>query len=340
MTAVQLIGHDGSNISEANWESVFGGFLEGPFQGVANECEVIASAPAAMTVEVRTGTLVSGGVFGQVTAQHLLTIAASDPVNDRIDRIVARRTNATNTFELAVLTGTPAGAPVPNALTRAGGVYEISLAQVLVQATVVQINTADITDERSDYSVCGYARSKSGRSITILDRDLTQATAVADTTEQSLYSFTIPANILGTTGGIRLTLGGDYFHNAGGDERIIWRIKLGATTVLASSTGAGGYNSSAQKRKWSLTIWFLNNAAFNSQKWSAKGVMSGAAPEDMPFDPESVSLGEMAIAGGYGTSAEDTFGALVLEVTLQHAAVKAGNFLNREMAVLELLPAA
>lgn len=157
MTVVQLIGHDASNVSEANWESVFGGMFEGVFSGVDNECEVIASAPAAMTVEARTGTLVSGGVFGRITAQDVLTIAASDPVNDRIDRIVARRTNATNTFELAVLTGTPAGSPVPDALTRAGGVYEISLAQVLVQATVVQINTADITDERSDYSVCGYA---------------------------------------------------------------------------------------------------------------------------------------------------------------------------------------
>ncbi len=176
--------------------------------------------------------------------------------------------------------------------------------------------------------------------VEILDRDLTKVTANADTTEQTLYSFTIPAGILGTSGGVRLTLGGEYFHNAGGDERITWRIKLGGTTILASTTAGGGYNSSADKRKWSLTSWFLNNAAADAQKWSAHGAMSGAAPESMPFDPESASLGEMAVAAGFKASSEDTSGALVLAVTIDHAAVKAGNFLTKEMAMLELLPAA
>lgn len=160
MTVEQLIGHDASNVSEDNWELLFGALVEGVFSGVNNECRVIPSAPAAMTVEVRTGTFVTGGVFGRVTAQDVLTITAADGANPRIDRIVVRRDNAADAVTLVVLAGTPAGAPVAPALTRAGGVWEISLAQVYVGTGVVQIDGEDVRDERENPALCGYVAGR------------------------------------------------------------------------------------------------------------------------------------------------------------------------------------
>lgn len=160
-TIEQLFGHDLSYFSEDHVEKVFGTLHEGPLEGVANECEVVASAPPAMTIEVRTGTFVTGGCFARVSAQlPVLVIGAADPINPRIDRIVCRRDNATNQVTVYVLAGVAAGVPVAPVLTRVGGVWEISLAQVYVGAAVVVINAADITDERPDYSVCGYALGK------------------------------------------------------------------------------------------------------------------------------------------------------------------------------------
>ena len=123
MTVIQLFGHTGSNVSEANFELVFGGLLEGVMGGLDNECRVIQSAVAAMTVEVMTGTFVTGGVFARVSAQEVLVIPVADGVNPRIDRVVCRRDNATDTVTVYILAGTPAANPVPTALTRAGGAY-------------------------------------------------------------------------------------------------------------------------------------------------------------------------------------------------------------------------
>jgi hypothetical protein len=333
MTIEQLIGNDGSDVDEDNFLKVFGQLGEGVFGSVANECEVIESAPAAMTVEVRTGTLVTGGVFGRVSAQDVLVIAAADPVNPRIDRVVARRDNATNLWSLAIVAGTPAGAPVPTALTR-NGTYEISLAQVLVGAAVVQINTADITDERHDRAVCGWVTYGGRRqAVEILDRDLTQVEWVSDLTERSIYSHVIPRATLGATGGIRLSLGGDYLNNDGVNRTLRIRIKLGATTVFDREFQIV---TNAQRRKWFLKLWFMNSAAA-AQKWSVDWYLSAGIADALAIGTSGGELG--AKGGGYEASAEDTADALTLDVTTQHNVNSAQVSIRKEMAVLELLPA-
>lgn len=168
MTIAQLFGHDDSIVDEANFETVFGGLHEGVFVGVNNECRVVASAVPAMTVEVRTGTFITGGVFAQVSAQEVLVVTVADAVNPRIDRVICRRNNATDTVTVVMLDGVTAGAPTPPALTRAGDIYEISLAQVYVAALAASITREDIKDEREDCDLCGYV---SGRSCRQQDRE-------------------------------------------------------------------------------------------------------------------------------------------------------------------------
>ena len=332
MTIEQLFGHDQSHVSEDHFEKVFGTLNEGPIEGAANECEVVASAPPAMTVEVRTGTFVTGGCFARVSAQDLLAIGAADALNPRIDRIVCRRDNATNLVTVYVLAGVAAGAPVPPALTRAAGVWEISLAQVYVAAAVVLINTADITDERHNYDVCGFTTGRGTRGVEILDRDLSQVDVANDAVERSIYSFEIPAGALGATGGIRLTLTGDLLKNVG--SAITIRVKLGATTAMASA--ALTLTSVANRYKWVWEIEFLNSAAA-AQKWST--MLHGVAgAQDIGF-----LLGDdngAFVAAGIGTSAEDTSGALTLDVTVDWGVANANLSFRKEKAVLELLPPA
>ncbi len=166
----ELFGLDASVVSEANFATVFGNLLEGVFLGISDECRVDASAPAAMTVEVGTGTFITGGVFGRVSAAETLVIGAAPGAgNERIDRVVLRRDQATNTLTLVILPGVPAvvGAAIPTALTR-NGIYETSLARVYVGPVVVAINAEDITDERGEPAICGYV---SGKAYEQVDRN-------------------------------------------------------------------------------------------------------------------------------------------------------------------------
>lgn len=97
-------------------------------------------------------------------AELQLAHPTADPTLDRIDRVVLRMnlnedgTDA-RSIKAFVLTGTPAASPVVPALTRAGAIYELSMAQVLVQAGVTTISDIDITDERLDNNVCGLVNS-------------------------------------------------------------------------------------------------------------------------------------------------------------------------------------
>src|SRR5690606_27977648 len=78
----------------------------------------------------------------------------------RIDRVVVRMDTATaaRKIEVYVKMGTPGSDPSPPSLTRDTEAWEISLAQVLVEANATEIKAEDITDERADAGVCGFVR--------------------------------------------------------------------------------------------------------------------------------------------------------------------------------------
>lgn len=128
---------------------------------------VFATPSNAMQVQALSGMTVSvtpGWGFIKCKWIHndtpfALTIDAADIALDRIDRIVLRLdvSDAVRSIAIAVKKGTPGGTPTPPALERvAGGVWELSLAQIAVAANATAITQADITDERPDTSVCGF----------------------------------------------------------------------------------------------------------------------------------------------------------------------------------------
>jgi len=115
-------------------------------------------AGANMSVDVAGGRCVikgdlatyEGSYFMENRGVTNLTIAASDPTNPRIDRVIAEVLNAeysgvSNLWRLRVMTGTPAGSPSAPALPT----NAISLATVAVAALASSITNANITNLRT-----------------------------------------------------------------------------------------------------------------------------------------------------------------------------------------------
>lgn len=121
--------------------------------------KVSANGSSMLTKVSCGGAVISGYVFvlsddggGERTFTHQVSGSA-----DRIDRVVVRLDMNARTITLALLEGVPGASPKPPALTRTSQVWELSLAQVRVRAAALFVNAADVTDERGDESVCGYA---------------------------------------------------------------------------------------------------------------------------------------------------------------------------------------
>lgn len=137
---------DTSETQFSQWARNIG---EGVKKGTLNELEIYGDS-SGMQVKAKTGQAMVRGHYYSNTAEETLTIAASDPTNDRIDVIVLELDPSSNTITLEVLTGTPAGSPTAPTLTQTdAGIYQIKLAEVLVQATVTGIDAGDVTDSRS-----------------------------------------------------------------------------------------------------------------------------------------------------------------------------------------------
>lgn len=128
---------------------------------IGTNLQVIPDGDNMKTRILPGSAIVRGYLFELIDdggAPYTLTHAASG-VSPRIDRVILRLNLATEarTITLALLQGTPSASPAAPALTRTDTVYELSLAQVLIPASVAAIEAGHITDERGNEAVCGAA---------------------------------------------------------------------------------------------------------------------------------------------------------------------------------------
>ena len=143
------VGGDRVYTSDA-WAQVIQALMgDGVASGREDELVVTESSPQAMSVNVGLGSaFVQGRYFEVYSAAETLAIAAANPSNPRIDRVVVRLDPTARTCVLAVLTGTAAASPTAPALTQTpGGTWELPLAQVAVAALAGGITNANITSE-------------------------------------------------------------------------------------------------------------------------------------------------------------------------------------------------
>lgn len=139
----------GSNITEAQWRKMAEHWRStGVLKNELNQAEVFGDA-SGMNVKVKSGKVWIKGHYFESDAQETIAIAAADATNPRIDRVIVRVDFTANTIDFAVLQGVPAVAPAAPALTQSTSQWEISLAQVRVEATVLNIAADKVTDERT-----------------------------------------------------------------------------------------------------------------------------------------------------------------------------------------------
>ena len=118
--------------------------------------QVTAQSTPDMTVKVSAGYANINGKAAHWTDSNNLSIETASGVYSRIDTIVLRRDNTNRTISIEVVTGTASASPSPTAPVRTSDIYELVLAQILVGVGVTEIKAVDITDKRTDTTVCGY----------------------------------------------------------------------------------------------------------------------------------------------------------------------------------------
>ena len=130
---------------------------DGVVNNDGDELAVGPTVPAAMSVSVGTGMVLVQGRYLINDADLTLPVDAADPSHPRIDRVVVRADLVGRTVHTVVKKGTAATSPVAPTLTRTAETWELSLAQVRVEAGATSILSAKITDERGSASLCGVA---------------------------------------------------------------------------------------------------------------------------------------------------------------------------------------
>jgi len=148
------------------------GILLGVGDGTNESLLVTETSPASLGVTVYTGWAVVNGRMYQLTADTTVSIPQNTDGSgdDRIDSIVAQLNITNREIRLVDRQGTVAPSPVAPTLTQTSTVWEIRLANVLVQNLAIQIDNADI-----DTTVRAYARQ-----TLVKEGGLAPLTSVAD----------------------------------------------------------------------------------------------------------------------------------------------------------------
>ena len=116
---------------------------------------------SGMSVSVNAGMAIIEGAMGFQEEAAVISLDAAHATYARIDTIVARlNTNLSGrSISLEVLTGTAADTPAVPAITRAGNIYDLRLADINIPAGATAITATMITDTRLDDG-CGIATAR------------------------------------------------------------------------------------------------------------------------------------------------------------------------------------
>lgn len=140
-----------------NFASYFASFIgNGVFPNPSNNLQVIANDD--MTVTVKAGKGWINGYYYENTDDLILSIDVADGVLDRIDTVVLQYRGLVDDGRKIVVQikkGDYKSDPVAQSLQRDSDIYELKLADIIINHGAIKITQADITDTRLDKSVCG-----------------------------------------------------------------------------------------------------------------------------------------------------------------------------------------
>lgn len=169
------------------------------------------------------------------------------------------------------------------------------------------------------FSTSGSGGGGGGGTFAELKQSNAEVDVVNTTTETTLLSYTVPADLLGgTSRRLRVEMHGDQLNNSGSSDTWTLRIKYGATTMYADATT---WATNAVRMSWNCNIAFGNATSTNNQYVSALFVTStrgGATTGNGELDGSGLSYQVLS-----GSAAEDSTAEKVLVVTLQHSVANA-----------------
>lgn len=281
---------------------------EGVIDVAGGSFQVAQDTGSNMQVKVGSGALgdlvaIQGdAVVGQglYLAEHqdatvTLVVAASDPSQARIDRVVARvydneaDSSGNNYADVEVLQGTPAGSPTAPALPSGA----ISLATIEVGAGVTAIVNANITDLRAEAAV-------RGQLVETVYFTSTGSFVKADYPWLKKVRVKVQASGGGGGGATGASLGG-----GGGGAGGYAEAQVAASALSASETvtvGAAGTGGAAGNNNGGAG----NTSSFGTHAVAAGGEGGFAPTTHRGGSGGAASAGDLQIGGGGGGGGMDS----------------------------------
>ena len=165
-----------------------------------------------------------------------------------------------------------------------------------------------------------------------LDTTPTDNNIVSSATEDPLYTVTVPANSMSTTGAVYMRMEGDYLFNNGAGDTLRLRVKFGGVTHIDSGAVVISTNI-ATRWPWTLDVWVRADGATNAQLITAlltyhrTGSGTAVTTGIGSFMAANVSGGLAQNTGTIDTTADQA-----LLVTAQWSASSANNSWRRRWA--------
>lgn len=166
----------------AEWLHKF--FTTGVFNG-----DLFVEEDSGMNIKVKTGYANIEGKVRFFSTPTSFTVPAANSVYPRIDTVVCECDYTNRLISLKYIQGAYSGStPSATPPVRTGGVYQLVLAKVNVEAGATSITQADIIDTRTDSDLCGIVAG------TVVEISFAEITAqwnayVNEFTEEQLEDF-------------------------------------------------------------------------------------------------------------------------------------------------------
>ncbi len=176
-----------------------------------------------------------------------------------------------------------------------------------------------------DAATKGYVDSlMTAANLRVYDRATSTVEVVNSDIETTIYSKTITGGDLGTNGGLRLILVGDYLNNVGPSANQTLRFKFGDTILFSQALGVSA--ASSTRYSWRAELVLFNESA-NSQK----AIASIIRDNTMGDASATGSASRLKVAA----AAENTASAKTLAISVQHNLANASHSTRLLFASLE-----
>lgn len=140
----------------------------------------------------------------------------------------------------------------------------------------------------------------------------------------TIYSYSVPANTLGTDKGLRLNISGQYLNNSGANRTVTITVSYGGTTMISQATP--NIATSGTTGNWGINVYLMAANATNAQRARLDGSFEAGTAADVVINDN-------------GTASVDSTANQTLTVTVANSAAATTITTTKNLAVLEQLNA-